>query len=249
MEALRRHLYSGRATAEDHARYRAAIGSDPIAHEDDRSPAASPPAAHPRRRLAAAAPVIAGVAGFAVLATVVALQLRATPVPPAPSAAPPARVAEGGPPPPADVVPVDDYSRTEFLQRLAAGGSAGIAAYLTSNRPTPGVTTRRPYVVERHGQGPQTIGLDDVPADVITGQATVYLVTQFAGWAEWTADGAGAAYEGRGTLATEASHAGNQEGGVPSRATFAFDAGARPVRLHIDVPAGVHWGVAVSFSR
>ena len=240
-EELRRRLYDADATEQDRALYRAALEAEtrpqppplsavtPVS-EADRAP--TPKRPHRRRMVTILAAVVGAVA---IVGALVALQPRtdASPV---------------DPPPSPSTITVDDAARNEFLQNLDGGGSAGIAAFLVTHRVAPplGKATRL-FLVERHGRGPGSVFLEGVPKAADQGHATVFLVTQFAGPAGWSAYRAGLGSESQGVL--DASRAGAQEGGVPTMATFAYRQGDRPVKLSIDVPAGVRWGVAVAFSN
>ncbi|HEY8318263.1 MAG TPA: hypothetical protein VIG76_05485 [Amnibacterium sp.] len=239
-EELRRRLYDADATEQDHARYRAALEAEgqpqpaPASADepaDAREPDPAPDRPHRRRTLTILAAVVGAVA---ILGALVALQPRgqASPV---------------DPPPSPSTIAVDDAARTEFLQNLGSGGSAGIAAFLVTHRAAPQLgRVSRLFLVERHGRGPGSVTLEGVPKAADQGRATVFLVTQFAGPAGWSAYRAGLGSESQGVL--DASRAGAQEGGVPTMATFRYPNGDRPVKLTVDVPDGVRWGIAVAFS-
>ena len=239
-EELRRRLYDADATEQDHARYRAALEAEaqpqpapPSAEAPAGEPAAAPAVAPQHRRRVIT--ILASVVGAAaIVGALVALQPRtdASPV---------------DPPPSPSTIPVDEAARSEFLQDLGSGGAAGIAAFLVTHRAAPQLDrVSRLFLVERHGRGPGSVSLEGVPKAADQGRATVFLVTQFAGPAGWSAYQAGLGSESRGVL--DASRAGAQEGGVPTMATFSYALGDRPVRLVVDVPAGVRWGIAVAFS-
>ena len=240
-EELRRRLYDADATEQDHARYRAALEAESQPEPAPRSaeapadePDAAPPAARPHRRRRTVTILTAVVGAVAIIGAVVALQPRtqASPV---------------DPPPSPSTITVDDAARNDFLQNLDGGGSAGIAAFLVTHRAAPQLDrVTRLFLVERHGRGPGSVTMEGVPKVADQGRATVFLVTQFAGPAGWSAYQAGLGSESQGVL--DASRAGAQEGGVPTMATFAYGNGDRPVKLTVDVPAGVRWGIAVAFS-
>ena len=151
--------------------------------------------------------------------------------------------------PPAATIGVDGETRSEFVQNLAGGGAAGIAAYLVTHPSPPNLRGgTRYFTIERHGTGPQLIALDPAPPEAAKGRATVFLITEWAGEAGWTAYRYRFGGDGLATLEPESGRAGSQQGGVPTTATFSYRSGDRPVRLRIDVPDGVRWGAAVVFS-
>jgi hypothetical protein len=237
-EELRRRLYGGDATDEDRARYRAVLEATKPRELPETAalpapamlPARAAAAVRPRRLLL---PISAGIAAVAVAAGIgLAVLTRAPAVPP------------GRPP---SAVAVDGETRSEFVQNLAGGGAAGIAAYLVTHRSPAALRgATRFYTIERNGVGPEAVVLSPVPPETSEGRATVFLVVEWPGTAGWSAYG-WRSTDG-GPLQPEARRAGHQEGGVPTSATFAYRPGRPPVQLNIDVPAGVRWGAAVVFS-
>jgi hypothetical protein len=146
-------------------------------------------------------------------------------------------------------IAVDGPQRSEFVQNLAGGGAAGIAAYLVTHRsPEPLRTATRFYTIERHGTGPVAFSLSGVPAETQAGRATVFLVLQVDGRATWTAYRVRAQVDDPSPLQAVERRTGEQQAGVLTSTTFSYRSGGRPVRLEIDAPKGVRWGAAVVFS-
>jgi hypothetical protein len=140
---------------------------------------------------------------------------------------------------------VTGEERTELVRNLLAGGSAGLSAYLVTHPSPPGLRSATRFdTVERHGAGSRTLRVAR-PEDAGRGRATVLLVLAQGGQATWriertTSDASGAPVVAR--------RGGRQEAGVPTTATVALPPALTTVRLHVDAPAGVQWGVAVVFS-
>lgn len=190
-----------------------------------------------------------GCGAVVVAVAAVALHPQA-PGPPASAVQAPLRAATLNPadaPPPPSPVDVDEATRAGFLRNLQAGRTAGIGRYLSASL-AGSLGTAVPQVLEWRGRGPQTVTLVRPAAALNRGRATVFLVTELAGWAGWTAYRAGTAYEGRDYIQTEAGRAGSQEGGTLTAGSFDYASGDRPLRLDVNVPAGVTWGVAIAFS-
>ncbi|MCU1472746.1 hypothetical protein [Amnibacterium sp.] len=256
VEELRRRLYSPGATGEDHARYRAAIEAAQAARiepppADEPVPETPSDAPSPRLSRRPRGLMVAVGSGAVVIATLAVLALHPpAPSPPTPAVQAPVRAETLDPadaPPPPSPVDIDEGTRAGFLRNLEAGRTAGIGPYLAAHL-AGSLGTAVPRVLEWRGRGPETLTLVRPAAALAQGRATVFLVTELAGWAGWTAYRAGTAYEGRDYLQTEAGRAGNQEGGALTAGSFDSASGDRPLRLDVDVPAGVPWGLAIAFS-
>jgi hypothetical protein len=248
LDDLRRRVYSPAATAEDRARYRAALDAaggdrrmqpEPVAtaQPDAEGSAAAdgaPQATDPRRpRRRSQSFLLAG----AVAALLVAAALAAV-LP---------RTIDGPPPPAPTPIAVDAATRGEFLRNLTDSGAAGIAAYIVTH-PAPPRSATRYFTIERWGTGPRTLALHPTDTATNRGRATVYLVLDRFEHAAWTVSAVRPTTDSEDPLVAIATQAGLQEGGVPTVATFAYAPGHPPVRLRIDVPKGVRWGAAVIFT-
>jgi hypothetical protein len=240
LDELRRRIYREDATDEDRARYRALTQRMPQASPlrgpgADRAAHPEPANDHavlrrgPRRVLLAGAFALVALAGIGL-----GILPRGAPEPPSPS---PQAVTFDGP------------TRSEFVQNLAGGGAAGIAAYLVTHRPpAPLLTANRYFTIEREGTGPRTISLNSTPPETLAGRATVFLVLEVEGHAGWSASRIREQTDDPSPLQVIARRSGDQQSGVMTSATFRYPAGGRPVRLDIDAPAGVRWGAAVVFT-
>jgi hypothetical protein len=243
LDELRRRIYRADATEDDRARYRdlvqraeatgrGATDADARPGSTDDHRAVPAAATGPRRRrglLLAGAFALVALAGISV-----SLLPRGAAEPPSPS---PQAIAVDGP------------TRSEFVQNLAGGGAAGIAAYLVTHRSPPELrNASRFYTIERDGTGPRSFSLNGTPAETASGRATVFLVVEVQGRAAWTAYRVREQTDDPSPLQVVARRSGDQRSGVLSSATFRYASGGRPVRLDVDVPAGVRWGAAVVFS-
>jgi hypothetical protein len=240
-EALRRRLYAPDASAEDVDRYRAVAPRAEVVDQAEPIPADAPAplAPEPLRRARPArrrrVPLV--VTGL-VLAAVVAVAL----VVPRVVDRPADRVAPA-------VVSSDAQDRVAFLQNLDIGNQAGIAAYLVTHEPPPGLTgSSRYFTIERAGVGDRQIELGRVPADAIKGRATVLLVLGADGEAGWRTLRREVDSTGEQRYVPQRTRGGQQAAGVLTGTTFRYADGDRPVLLRVDAPAGVRWGVAVVFS-
>jgi hypothetical protein len=243
LDELRRRIYRPDATDADRARYRELLGqarhpgrsthAEPDPDPDPGRPAVAVSTDPPRRR--GGGLVLAGaLALLAATGVGIILLPRGEPALPGPS---PRAIAADGP------------TRSEFVENLAAGGTAGIAAYLVTH-PSPSELrgASRFFTIERSGTGPHSFSLNGTPADAESGRATVLLVVQVQGRAAWTAYRVREQSDDPSPLQAIARRSGDQRSGVLSSATFRYPGGGRPVRLDVDVPAGVRWGAAVVFS-
>ena len=223
-EALRRRLYSAGATAEDLAAYRGS--APPVAAPapevaDAAEPAAPPPRPRRPRRL------LGLVGGALVLVVVAALLLVLRP----PSTQRPAAT-----------LPADAATTAEMIRNLRIGKDAGIAAYLVTNPgPKPIRSSPGYWTTEIRGAGPGSVRVAGPPSMPGPGRATVLLVLTDDADATWRATGADGDVVRTRTVRQRA-------GGLTST-TFAYPAGGRPVRLRVELPAGVAWGAAVVFTQ
>jgi hypothetical protein len=235
VDELRRRIYRQDATDEDRARYRALAGDERSTLLRAATATAEPaPSTAPSGRAH-------GVLLLAGLLALVALGAVTVGLLPHRSVAPPA--------PPPETIAVDGPTRSDFLQNLAGGGAAGIAAYLVTHPSPPQLrSATRFFTVERNGTGPGSISLNGVPPEADEGRATVFLVLQVEGRGAWTAYRVREQSDDPSPLQVVARRAGIQRAGVPTDATFRYGPGGRPVRLDLDVPEGVRWGAAVVFS-
>lgn len=239
-EALRKRLYAPDASGEDIERYRtAAIEVQPPAAPrapavDDAEPEPSAPVPRRRRRLlvvAAVATVLVVLAGVGVAAVRIAQAQQPTDLRAA------TEIATNG------------TDREAFGENLALGNTAGIAAYLVTNPSPPSMRGgTRYFTIERDGTGAGAVDLSPVPADTVSGRATVLLVLGGDAVASWTAFRRSVDSAGEQQYVRQAVRGGPQRAGVLTATTFRYRSGDRPVRLVLDVPDGVRWGVAVVFS-
>ena len=238
---LRRRIFRSGATDADRERYSHLTERQHPAPGPERGGAvrgtltADPQAGGRRTPMRRRGVLLAGaLAAVALVGLGLGLVPRGAQLPPAPSPVP---------------VTFDGPTRSEFVQNLEGGGAAGIAAYLVTHRPPlPLRGASRSFLIERSGTGPQGISLNGTPPETVAGRATVFLVLEVAAHAGWTASRIRAQSDDPSPLQAVARRSGDQQSGVMSSATFRYPAGGRPVRLDIDVPAGVRWGAAVEFT-
>ncbi|MBW4040827.1 MAG: hypothetical protein HIU86_01695 [Acidobacteria bacterium] len=215
-EALRRRLYRPGADDEDVAAYRSVAERDPEGHVD---PDPAPPRTLPRLP---ARPVLVATGVLAVLVVVSALLLQAAQAPPA---------AAGPTPLPTRAVPALTAAR--FAAAVARGDDAGLGAWWDPAAP----------FLEEHGSGDGTVLLPASASDG-SGRLTVLLVLAADGTAGWSAARLVIHDDRTIHLRTESSAFGSLRAGVPAIGRSDFAAGHRPMRLFVQAPGGIRWGVA-----
>lgn len=222
-ETLRRRLYAPGASPADLDRYRSTGAGVP------RSAARTPP-----RRRGRVVVVLIVAALTATVGGVATARLAADAGPPVPAPTPVAMTA---------------VERQEIAEQLARGDAAGIAAYLITHPSPPGLRTATRFdTVERHGVGDTVVTLSPVLTEAVQGRATVLVALARTGRAGWTAQRRTVDAAGRQRTVRQAERAGTQEAGALTTHTFRYPSGERPIELHVQVPEGTRWGIAVVFS-
>jgi hypothetical protein len=237
LEALRRACYAPGATDDDRERYRAALDAQAAT-----APAPLRTAAPARRRRGRPALLLAPAVAAAVCIAAIATPHPApTPTGSATTFAsvfhrPQRAIA------PAPRASVGAGARTAFLANLGRGRDAGIRGFLAVNPTAALLHANRSAIVELHGTGAATRAIDTGTSWSGHGHATVLLVLGSEARAGWTAY---RRYTSGGGSSALVSRAGERAAGALTATTFDYGAGAKPVRLTVEVPDGVTWGAAV----
>lgn len=238
-EDLRRRLYRPGAHPDDVAAY-LGTGPDQVEAEAREAEEARPAG---RRRVA---PLVAGLAGAAALLLLLggvraAGGDGATPRPTEAAAAEEVRVVAA----PLPTASVDGPSRFVFVRNLLGDHDAGLGAWLDARTGDAGVPRDR--LVETHGSGDAVVPLGTVGAGA-PGRLTVLLVLAQDGEAGWSTARLVIHDDRTIHLEPTSEHAGALRAGVPALARLDFTARTRPVRLLVQAPDDVEWGVAALFS-
>lgn len=225
VDALRRRMYAPGATEDDVRRYRLASAPVPVS-TPGRAPGLKE-RVRPRRR---GRPAWWWMAPIAAAVAVGAIGLGAVRQDAAPRPAP-------------TPVVVPAAARDRFVADLRYGAATRISDYFVAHPdrlPTVLTAAHRAEVGQLAAVGPGALDLYPSAIAESGGRLTVVVVAAADAPMRWSATRDARTRGVPARPVVVASSAGSLTAGLPAAATTAYRSGA-PTRIHVDLPAGVHW--------